>query len=78
MSSIIEAKDFDKSKYQRMHAKTVQEEAHRQEAHEADMQVWQKHPSPETMPGIWEDMCGMQGKWPFQSSVQRQEDQGHE
>ena len=33
-------------------------------AHEADMQILQK-PATKTMPGIWEDVYGMQENWPL-------------
>ena len=42
--------------------------------HEADMQVLWKHPSPKTMPDMWDDVHRMQENWSLQNGVQKQED----
>ena len=47
-------------------------------AHEVDTEVFQKQPSPKTMPSIWEDMHRMQKDWSFLSGMHEEEDQNHE
>ena len=56
MSSITEAKEFDKIKTAKNVCKDSLQRSTDKNADEADKQVLWKKPSPETMPGIWEDV----------------------